>query len=162
MKRGGSSLGSIIAIGGVVVIGWLALRKMTDAQKAIVADAGVATASTNVVVPPITQGIIADAKTPVLRLDVVLRVDGIDVTADGAPACREGNKHLIGRASDGAAGSFDERALTMCITKLRAERPAAQPIGVVTRAGPAVPATYFDALVAALGRAGVADVVENR
>jgi hypothetical protein len=135
---------------------------MTDAQRALVGDAGGAATATSVVVPQIPQGLVEDAKTPVLRLDVVLRVDGVDVTADGAPACREGNKHLIGRAADGAVGSFDERALTMCIAKLRTERPAARPIALVARAGPAVPTTYLDALAAALARAGVADVISNR
>ena len=163
MKQRGGGLGSIVAIGGVVVIGWLALRKMTDAQRAMITDAGVvATGANSVVVPPIPPGLVADAKTPVLRLDVVLRVDGVDVTADGAPACRNENKRLIGRASGDAIGSFDENALAACITKLRAERSSARPIAMVSRAGPAVPLTYFDALVAALGRAGVPDVVSNR
>lgn len=159
----GGGLGSIVAIGGVAVIGWLALRKMTEAQRALATDAGIAAATTgSVFVPPIPPGLIPDARTPVLRLDVVLRVDGLDVTADGAPACRDGDKRLIGRASGDALGSFDESALVACVTKLRGDRPAARPIAVVSRAGPAVPLTYFDALVAALGRAGVPDVVQNR
>jgi hypothetical protein len=155
-------LGTVVAIVGVFVIGWLGLRKMTATQQALAIDAGVVSTASSVVVPPIPPGLVEDAKTPVLRLDVVLRVDGVDVTADGAPACREGNRHLIGRGSDGANGSFDENALVACIRKLCAERAAARPIAIVSRAGPAVPVTYFDALVAALGRAGVADVVKNR
>jgi len=159
----GGGLGSIVAIGGVVVIGWLALRRMTEAQRARVADAGIAaTTAGSVVAPPIPPALLEDARSPVLRLDVVLRVDGLDVIADGAPACRDGTKRLIGRASGDAPGSFDENSLVACVTKLRADRPAARPIAIVSRAGPAVPLTYFDALVAALGRAGVPDVVQNR
>lgn len=159
MKQRAGGLGSIVAIVGVVVISWLGLRKMTEAQKALVPDTGAASTASSLIVPPIPPGLVPDAKTPVLRLDVELRVDGVDVTADGAPACRDGNKRLIGRASGGAIGSFDEGALVACVTKLRADRPAAQPIAIVTRAGPAVPSTFFDALRAALTRAGVADVV---
>lgn len=154
----------MVAIAGVVVIGWLAVRQMTAAQRALVADSGTSAATTisSVVAPPILPGLVEGEKTPVLRLDVVLRVDGLDVTADGAPSCRDGGKRLIGRAADGAPGSFDERALLACLTTLRAGRPTARPIAIVTRAGPAVPETYVDALAAALRRAGVPHVVKDR
>ncbi len=162
-RGGGGAVGSIVAIAGVVVISWLGLRRMTEAQKALVHDAGAPASSTvnSVLVPPIPPGLVDDAKSPVLRLDVVLRVDGVDVTADGAPACRDGSKRLIGRGADGTIGSFDENALVACVTKLRADRPGAKPVALVSRAGPAVPSTYLDALRAALGRAGVPDVVSN-
>lgn len=169
MARRASGVGTVIALLAVVGLTYLAIRKMTETQKELLGkvDAAVAqssgAASGQQIILPIPTQILADAgKTNVLRLDVVLRVDGLDVTADGAPACRDGNKRLIGRASSGAAGSFDESALLACISGLRQKVPTHKPVALVTRAGPAVPATYLDALSAALGRAGVGDIVVQR
>jgi hypothetical protein len=167
MKRGGSALGTVVVAVFVIGLSWYGLRKMTDTQKELVAkiDAAVTAQTSGAssgqqMVLPIPTHIVANAgKTPILRLDITVRVDGLDVTADGAPACRDGHKRLIGRASSNAAGSFDESALIGCIGALRAQHAAAKPVALVTRAGPAVPTTYFDALKAALGRAGITDTV---
>jgi hypothetical protein len=169
MRKGGSWLGTLVVVAGVVFISWLALRRMTETQKALLGaiDAAVAAHSGALaetpLVPPIPSAIAADAgKQPLLRLDVVVRVDGLDVTANGAPSCRDGHKRLIGRKTGGAAGTFDEGALASCIRRLLADHPNARSVAVVTRAGPAVPTTQFDALTAALGRAGVSDVAAVR
>lgn len=164
-RQGGSALGTLIVIAAIVGLSWLALRKMTETQKELVGKIDAAVAQQSGVpgpqlVPTIPEPILASAgKQQVLRLDVVLRVDGLDVTSDGAPACRDGNKRLIGRAPNGPAGSFDESALLACIGALRAKFPTHKPVALVTRAGPAVPETFMDALKAALGRAGVSDIV---
>src|SRR6516225_3526222 len=84
------------------------------------ADAGV-TAPTRdpgaPLVPTIPSDVIADAgKTPIARLDLVLRVDGVAVSSEGAPVCRANNHSTIGRdPNGGAAGSFDESALRACL-----------------------------------------------
>lgn len=169
MARSGSAFGSLVVIAGVVGLSWLALRKMTDTQKELLArvDAAVAqssgaTSGQQIVLPIPTQIVASAGKTPILRLDVVLRVDGLDVTADGAPSCRDGNRRLVGRASSGASGSFDENALLACVAGLRQTLPTHRAVALVTRAGPAVPTTYLDALQAALGRAGITDIVVSR
>ncbi len=156
----------MIAIAGVVGIGWLGLRSMTEKQRAALAphaDASVAAplaSSGPTLVVPIPKAILESAgKTPLARLDVVLRVDGLDLWLDGAPACRDGHRRRVGRAPDGATGSFDEPALSACVAVVRAQRQEARVVAIVTRAGPAVPSTYGDALLAALRRAGIVDVV---
>jgi hypothetical protein len=167
MKRGGGALGTVVVAVFVLGLSWYALKKMTDTQKdllqkvdaAVVAQSSGATSGQQMVLPIPTHILASAGKTPILRLDVTVRVDGLDVTADGAPACRDGHKRLIGRASSNAPGSFDEGALIGCISALRAQHAAAKPVALVTRAGAAVPATYLDALKAALGRAGVTDTV---
>ena len=169
MARSGSALGSVVVIAGIVGLSWLALRKMTETQKellakvdAAVAVSGGATSGQQIILPMPSQILANAGKSPILRLDVVLRVDGLDVTADGAPTCRDGNRRLIGRASGGANGSFDENALIACIAGLRQKLPTHKAVALVTRAGPAVPTTYLDALQAALGRAGITDIVVAR
>jgi hypothetical protein len=169
MSRRGSGLGTVLVLVAVVGLSWLAIRKMTDTQKdllnkidaAVSHEAGAPTGS-QIILPIPTQILASAGKQQVLRLDIVLRVDGLDVTADGAPACRDGNKRLIGRATNGPAGSFDENALSACIGALRAKVPTYKPVALVTRAGPAVPTTYLDALQAALGRCGISDIVVAR
>jgi hypothetical protein len=147
----------VIAVVAVIAISYFALRSMTAKQRAAFADAGNAQAAPTGL-PTIPPALVGDAKTPVARLDVVLRVDGLDVTLDGAPICRDGHRRLVGREPGGVAGSFDEPALLACV---RARKPAEKKlIALVTRAGPAVPATYEDALVAALKRAGADEVVK--
>lgn len=164
----GGSLGTLVAAAGVVVIAWLGLRSMNEAQKKAAApttDAQLAAplvSSGVTMVPPIPPPILASAsssKTPIARLDVTLRVDGLDLTLDGAQACRNGSKRMVGRDPGGAVGSFDESALTGCVTLIRGSRPEARVVALVGRAGPAVPTTFVDALVSALKRAGIADVV---
>lgn len=163
MKRGGSSIGTVVAVVAVAGLSWLSLRKMTEAQRSALADAGPADSGAAPgprVVPQIPPALLADAgKTPIARVDVTLRVDGLDVTLDGAPSCREGNKRLIGRASGGAAGSFDEAALERCLQPFRAARAGSRLVAFVQRAGPAVPTTFVDALSAALRRAQMDDVI---
>ncbi len=169
-RSSGSAFGTLLAAAFVVGLSWFGIRKMTDTQKELLKQIDAATAPTSSgastgqqLVLPIPTHILQNAgKTPVLRLDVTVRVDGLDVTADGAPACRDGHKRLIGRASSNAPGSFDEGALLACIGALRAKQATHKPVALVTRAGAAVPATYLDALQAALGRAGVTDVVVAR
>jgi len=165
MKRGGSAIGTVIAAVGVLVISWLALRSMNEAQRRALAklDAApepVTIASGGTIVPQIPPQVLADAgKTPIARLDVTLRVDGLDLVLDGAQTCREGNRRMVGRESGGALGSFDEKALLACLTLVRASRPDARIVALIGRAGPAVPSTYMDALSAALHRGGIGDVV---
>ncbi|MBI2395691.1 MAG: hypothetical protein HYV09_39360 [Deltaproteobacteria bacterium] len=163
MKRGGSSIGTVIAIVAVVGLSWLSLRKMTEAQRGALVDAAPAQSAAPAgtpMIPQIPPALRADAgKTPIARVDVTLRVDGLDVTLDGAPACRDGNKRLIGRGSGGAAGSFDEVALDRCLQPFRAARAGSRFVAFVQRAGPAVPTTYVDALAAALKRAQIDDVL---
>jgi hypothetical protein len=141
---------------------------MTEAQRRALASADAApappapesVASGGTIVPQIPFALVADAgKTPIARLDVTLRVDGLDLVLDGAQTCREGNRRMVGRESGGALGSFDEKALLTCLTVVRASRPEARLVALVGRAGPAVPTTYLDALSAALRRGGVFDVV---
>lgn len=169
MRRGGTSIGTVVAAVAVLVIGWLGVRNLTERQVQAHSDAGVvdaqsaeASPATPLLVPQIPAAIASSAtkaKTPLARLDVTVRVDGLDLALDGAPTCREQGKRLVGRASGGAAGSFDETALATCVTIARTGRPDARFVAMVGRAGPAVPRTFVDALVAALGRAGITDVV---
>lgn len=171
MARGGSAAGTLIVAVAVLGLSWWGLKRMTETQKELLGklDGAIATVATSgastgqqMMLPIPSQILESAGKTPVLRLDIVVRVDGLDVTADGAPACRDGHRRLIGRSSGNAPGSFDESALTACIAALRTKQPGHKPVALVTRAGPAVPATFFDALQAALGRAGVTDVVLAR
>lgn len=166
MKRPrGSSMGTVVAAVGIAVLSWLALRQMTAAQQKALANidappAAPAVSSGTTTVPPIPPAILADAgKTPVARLDVTLRVDGLDLVLDGAQTCRQGARRMVGRDPGGAVGSFDESALNACIAQIRGTRADARIVAMVSRAGPAVPTTYVDALSAALHRAGIADVV---
>jgi hypothetical protein len=157
VARGSSAIGTVIAAVAVLGLSWLALRSMTAKQRAAFADAGPAVSPVATGLPTIPPALLGDAKTPVARLDVVLRVDGVDATLDGAPICRDGHRRRVGRASGGANGSFDEPALIACV---RAVKPADRKlVALVTLAGPAVPPTFVDALVAALRRAGADDVV---
>lgn len=167
MKSAHSWLGTILVAAAIVVSSWLALRSMTDKQRSArgpTADASSrampAVSSGVTLVPPIPAAIVADAgKTPLARLDVTLRVDGLDLALDGAQACRDGSKRMVGRDPSGALGSFDEKALLTCVTLVRAARPEARVVAMIGRAGPAVPSTFVDALIAALKRGGVEDVV---
>ena len=109
---------------------------------------------------PIPQALVEKAaERGIARIDVTMRVDGLDVAFNGSLACREGNRRLIGRASDGATGSFDAAALDGCIAGLLRDRRKPMPVAIVDRAGPMVPVTYRDALVAELRKAGVEEVV---
>lgn len=141
----------------VIALSFFALRSMTAKQRAAFADAGAAQDAPAIGLPTIPPALVADAKTPVARLDVVLRVDGVDVTLDGAPICRDGHRRLVGREPGGVAGSFDEPALIACVRAVKPE--GRRMIALLTRAGPAVPTTFEDALVAALRRAGAEEVV---
>src|SRR5689334_11312884 len=98
-RRGGLGVGTIVVLVAVVALAWLGIRKMTDTQKELLDKADTAFAQSSgassgqQIILPIPTQILADAgKSDVLRLDIVLRVDGLDVTADGAPSCRDGNK----------------------------------------------------------------------
>jgi hypothetical protein len=115
------------------------------------------------IVPAIPSAVLADAgKKQVARLDFVLRMDGVDVSAEGAGTCRENGRSIIGREPGGGApGSFDESALQKCLSVLIVKFAADDriPVATLTRAGVAVPTTYFDALTTAIKRAGVRDVI---
>lgn len=165
MRRRGSAFGTVIALTAILVISWLALQKMTAAQRArLTPDAAIAAPPASPgaqVMPTIPAPILsaaAAAKTPVARLDVVVRVDGLDLTLDGAPVCRDGHRRLVGRAPGGEAGSFDETALVACMQGFRASD--GQLVALITRAGASVPRTFVDALSAALRRGGAHDVVD--
>ena len=160
------ALGMVITALGVLGLSWLALRSMTRAQVDAHADAAAAAAPTTTVDPgpppprvtPIPAAIVVDAgKAPIARIDLVLRMDGVDVSFEGAPACRAGNRSLVG--NHGAPGSFDEGALQGCLGSLRATLGGKVAVATVTRAGPAVPVDFVDALIAATHRAGVVDVI---
>ena len=163
-RQRSSPLGTVVVVLAVLILGWLALRQMTKSQETAYQQ-GHPSATTGrdpslPIVPPIPSQIVADAgKTGVARLDLVLRMDGIDVSSEGAPSCRAHNKTLVGRELGGSAGTFDERALAGCLTSLVLQYGERKPVAVVTRAGDAVPKTHLDALVAAVKRIGIADVV---
>ncbi|MBL8716892.1 MAG: hypothetical protein JNL79_12900 [Myxococcales bacterium] len=157
---GASPLATLLVVVGIVGIGWLAMRKMVQKQ----VDAHPAVSSTVgggvPVVPQVPAAIADDAgKAGLIRFDVTLRMDGLDVSVDGAPACRDGHHRKIGRNSSNGAGSFDEAALTACLQPLLLTAGAKRPVALLVKAGPAVPSTYVDALIAALKRVGIADVI---
>jgi len=157
-------LGTIVVAVAVLAVGYLALRQMTKSQEhAFPKPAPSATTGRDPsvpIVPQIPSQIVADAgKTGVARVDFVLRVDGIDVSSEGALSCREGNKTRIGREPGGGAGTFDDRALTACIASLMPTFGERKPVALVTRAGDAVPKTHLDAVVATVKRAGIAEVL---
>ena len=165
MQRARSGpLGMIVVAAGVLVLSWLAIRSMTRGQQQALPPQTSATTGrdpSSPIVPPIPFEIVADAgKQGVARLDLVLRMDGIDVSSEGALACRSNNKTLIGREQNGGgAGSFNESALLACIASLRPGWGERKPVAVVSRAGDAVPKTHLDALVATIKRAGIVEVV---
>ncbi len=163
-RQRSSPVGMIVVIGAVLVLGYLALRQMTknqeEAYEKTHPSATTGRDPSAPIVPPIPSQIIADAgKSGVARIDLVLRMDGVDVSSEGATACRQNNRTLVGKEPGGAAGTFDERALTACIVSLLTRYGERRPVAVLTRAGDAVPKTHLDALVAAIKRAGVAEVV---
>ena len=160
------ALGFLVVAGGVLLLSWLALRTMGKrlgdpggAPPAVSATTG--RDESKPLVPAIPQNIVDDAgKTPIARIDLVLRVDGIDVSAEGAPACRKNGHTQVGREPNGgSAGSFDEGTLRSCLVSVIASIPSKHPVVTITRAGDAVPTTYVDALIAALQRFGITDVV---
>lgn len=156
-----SPLATILVVVGILGIGWFAMRKMVQRQ----VDAHPAASSAAVgggapVVPQIPPAIADDAgKAGLVRFDVTVRMDGLDVSVDGAPACRDGHRRKVGRNASNAAGSFDEPALVACLQPLLLQAGAKRPVALLTKAGPAVPGTYVDALVAVLKRTGIADVI---
>lgn len=164
------ALGLFIVAAGVLGTSWLALREMNaklgsdqDAPSSsapIASGAGDGTRDpSQPLVVPIPSAVVDDAGKQLLaRVDLVLRVDGVDVTAEGAPACRSAGHSRIGRDPAGAVGSFDERALSACLRDVLSALGDKRAVGSVTRAGGAVPTTYVDALVAVAHRAGIADV----
>lgn len=157
-----SPLGTLVVAVGVVVIGWMAVRKMVSEQsKAMsVASASANNGAQTAGVPQIPAQLLEDAgKLGALRFDVTLRMDGLDLTIDGAPACRDGHRRKVSRNSGNAPGSFDESALVSCVQLALVSAPQRRPIALIVKAGPAVPSTYVDALIAALKRAGIADVL---
>lgn len=164
-KPGG--FGTIVVAAGVIGTSWLAVRQLTKSisEHAPVADAAPTAFGTGVdpskpLVPTIPSAIVEDAgKKAIARIDLVLRMDGVDVSAEGAPACRDGNHTRVGRASGGAAGTFDASMLTACITSVLAGIGERVPVATITRAGPAVPSEYVDALAAETKRAGVVQVL---
>ncbi|MEO7092710.1 MAG: hypothetical protein ABI175_05635 [Polyangiales bacterium] len=164
----GGALGFVVVAGGILLVSWLALRTMGQ-RLGEGADAGAAPSATTgrdeskPLVPMIPQQIVADAgKTPIARIDLVLRVDGVDVSSEGAPACRQDNHTTIRREpSTGTVGSFDEGALRTCLLQVMTTIQGKRPVATLTRAGDAVPTTYFEALVAAIKRTGVTEVVAS-
>jgi hypothetical protein len=159
------ALGIFVVALGVVGVSYLGLRAMKRAEERgrDAADVGT-TAPTRdpnaPLVPAIPSDVIDDAgKTPVARIDLVLRVDGVAVSAEGAPVCRSNNRSTIGRAPDGPAGSFDEGALQACVMSVLAQMSGKAPVATITRAGPAVPVEWMDALSAAVKRIGLQQVI---
>jgi hypothetical protein len=154
----------IVVAGAVLVLGYLALRQMTtNQQQAFQKPAPSATTGRDPsmpIVPQVPSQIVVDAGKPgIARVDLVLRVDGVDVSSEGALSCRSSNKTLVGREPGGVAGTFDERALSACITSLLPTFADRKPVALVTRAGDAVPKTHLEALVAAVKRAGISEVI---
>jgi hypothetical protein len=156
----------VVAV-GVVGMSWLGLRAMKRAEeRARDADAGMGTPAPtrdpgSPIVPTIPSEVIADAgKTGVGRIDLVLRVDGVAVTSEGAPVCRSNNRSMIGRQPNGGPpGSFDESALQGCFVSVLSQLSGKVPVVSITRAGPAVPVEWMDALSAAVKRIGVQQVL---
>ena len=127
MARSGGTAGMLVVAAAVLGLSWWGLRRMTETQKellgkldAAVSEGGTGATTSTQLVLPIPSHMLG-GKAPVMRLDIVVRVDGLDVTVDGAPACRDGHKRLIGRGSSDAPGSFDEGALIGCINGLRGD-----------------------------------------
>ena len=155
----------VVAV-AVVGVSWMGLRAMRRAEERsrYATDAGATTPTrdpSSPIVPQIPSDLIADAgKAQIARVDLVLRVDGVAVSAEGAPSCRRDNRSMIGRAPDGGLpGSFDESALRACLATVRAQLAGKLVVAAITRAGPAVPADFLDALSAAVRRAGIEQVV---
>ena len=167
-KPRAGALGFVVVAAGVLLLSWLALRTMGK-RLGDTADASPAPSATTgrdeskPLVPVIPKEVIEDAgKTPIARLDLVLRVDGVDVSAEGAPACRQNNHTVVGREPNGGgAGSFDEHALRNCLFTVLATLSGKRPVATLTRAGEAVPSIHFDALIAAIKRVGIADVIAS-
>ena len=161
------ALGVFVVAIGVVGVSWLGLRAMKRAEERArdAADAG-GTAPTRdpnaPLVPAIPSDVVADAgKMPIARVDLVLRVDGVAVSSEGAPVCRNNNRSTIGRDPNGGApGSFDESALQACLVSvLGPMQGKMMPVATITRAGPAVPVEWMEALSAAVKRVGVEQVI---
>lgn len=165
-RQRSGALGIIVVAIAVVGVSWMGLRAMRRAEERARDAADAASAAptrdpSTPIVPQIPSEIIADAgKMQVARVDLVLRVDGVAVSSEGAPACRRDNRSTIGReANGGAPGSFDEAALQTCLAMLRAQLAGKVVVAAITRAGPVVPTEFLDALAAAVRRAGIEQVV---
>ena len=160
-----SNPAAMILVGAaILVIGWLAVRQMTESQRKALQQAHPSATTGRdpnaIIVPPIPSYILADAGTAgVMRIDLVVRVDGVDVASEGAATCRRDNHTVVGRDRGGAVGSFDETALSNCLLGLLSKKGERLPVVTITRAGDAVPKTYLDALVASVKRVGVEHVV---
>lgn len=159
------AIGLFVVALGVVAVSWLGLRAMKRAEErardATSASAAPTRDPSSPIVPQIPSAIVADAgNADVARVDLVLRVDGVAVSAEGVPTCRNGNRSLVGRdGPTGAPGSFDESALQSCLAAVRSQLGTKVPVATITRAGPAVPIDFVDALSAAVHRAGFTQVV---
>ncbi len=162
------ALGTFVVAGGVLALSWLAIRTMSKrASDAPVVDAGASPTATTgrddglPLLTPIPSAIVEDAGKPgLVRVDLVLRVDGVAVTVDGARQCYDGPRSLIGREPNGgSSGSFDEGALRTCLLGVIKSAGVRKLVATIGRAGTGVPTTYADALVAAVKRIGIVEVV---
>ena len=160
-----SGLGWLVIVAGIAAMSYMAIRTMTAKQQAAFAlDAGNSdVAVPQLLVPPIPSSVLSarsDAgKGEPARLDIVMRVDGVAVSFDGAAACRRGRQNLVGRSTNGAAGTFDEMALATCLRTLFDEHPSRSVVAFISRAGIAVPADHVEELRRTIEGLGVKDIV---
>jgi hypothetical protein len=99
------------------------------------------------------------AERGVLRIDVIIRADGLDFLAAGSAVCRDGAHRWVGRAMGDAPGSYDDSALRRCLLSIGQDLRGRMPVAVVSRAGTSVPLTFRDALVANLRTLGLPEVL---
>ncbi len=161
-------LATIVVAALAFAVFWFGLRSVvrrTREASAPAASASVATSSSEIGstgsgVWPLPKAPIDRAgQRGVARLDVTMRIDGLDVALDQRPTCRDGARRWIGRAQGDAPGSFDQAALGTCLASIARDRRDRMLVAVIARAGSQVPTTYRDALEAELRRLGVEDVV---
>ena len=155
----------IVAVGvaASVGLGLFQMKRSMERAAEKTASSSAASASPSVpgtgrdVLQPVPDELVADAgKAMVGRIDLVLRVDGVQASLEGAPACRHtvrAHESTVGVARGGGQGTFDESALDACLASMRMlmrNRPA---FVAVRRAGPAIVDAQLDALAAAVRRA---------